>query len=287
MTMDASAWVTSGRQVPVRDGRRLFLRRAGAGPAVLLIHGYPSWSWDWSRVASLLEPAATVLAPDLLGFGYSDKPRQRYSIAGQADAIEDLIAHERIETLHLVAHDYGTIVAQELLDRWSAGTLSFGISRVTLLNAAIIAGLHRPSRAHQLLSRPVIGALIAARTKPAHWRAGLQRLAGADYTIGDEEFSQFWAGSAQGNDPVQLHRMLHYVSERRRQSARWEEALASFDGPLRFVWGMHDPLSGAHVLAEARQRYPRADVTELQGVGHWPQLEAPAAVAAGISELTV
>lgn len=220
MTMDAAQWVASGRRVSVRSGRELFLRRAGDGPAILLIHGYPSWSWDWSRVTPALESQATVLTPDLLGFGFSDKPRQRYSIGEQADLIEDLVRHEGVGSLQIVAHDYGTIVAQELLDRRSVGALGFGIERVTLLNAAIVAGLHRRSLAHRLLSWPITGPFIAARMAPLRWQAGLQRLAGATYRISDDEFAQFWAGSMQGGDPVQLHRMTHYIAERTRHSER-------------------------------------------------------------------
>ena len=282
--VDAEAWVASGRRMKVRGGRSLFVRDAGEGPAVLLMHGYPSWSWDWSRVAPRLEPRARVVTPDLLGFGWSDKPRQRYTIAEQADLIEGLAAALGLRDLHLVAHDYGTIVAQELLDRRRRGALPFRIASVTLLNAAIVAGLHRRSRAHRLLSAPVVGAVAAALTTPERWREGLQRLAGRDYRIGDDEFAQLWAGAAHGGDRVQLHRMMHYIAERGVHSERWEAALAAYDGPLRLVWGLHDPLSGAHVLEQARPRYPRAQVVELPGAGHWPQLEAPAAVAEALTE---
>jgi pimeloyl-ACP methyl ester carboxylesterase len=116
------------------------------------------------------------------------------------------------------------------------------------------------------------------------WRQSLQRVAGKGYQIGNQEFAAFWSGNAQGGDPVQLHRMLRYIAERRRNRDRWEGALAAFDAPLQLVWGMHDPLSGAHVLREARQRYPNASAVELPGVGHWPQLEAPERVAAAIRD---
>jgi pimeloyl-ACP methyl ester carboxylesterase len=60
---------------------------------------------------------------------------------------------------------------------------------------------------------------------------------------------------------------------------RWEKALAAWDGPLRLVWGLDDPVSGRHVLERAAAVLPHAEVTALDGLGHYPQSEAPQAVA--------
>ena len=56
------------------------------------------------------------------------------------------------------------------------------------------------------------------------------------------------------------------------------------DLPIRFVWGMADPVSGAHMLEVIKERRPGADIVELADVGHYPQLEAPERVAAAIIE---
>lgn len=279
---DAAAWVRSGQQLSLGRGHSIFVRRAGHGPAVLMLHGFPTWSWDWSPVAPHLEPSATVITPDLLGFGHSSKPRQRYSIAEQAELVTGIVDRLGLGAVHLVAHDYGTIVAQELLDRRRRAVLPFAISAVTFLNAAIIADQHRATAAQTLLRRPVIGALAALAMPPSRWRQGLQAVAGPDHRIDDAEFAGLWSGMSYRSSRLQPRRMLHYIDERATESPRWEAALAAFDGPLRLVWGMADPVSGAHVLARARDRYPRATVIELPRVGHWPQFEAPAAVASAI-----
>jgi len=75
---------------------------------------------------------------------------------------------------------------------------------------------------------------------------------------------------------------MRYNREREQHAARGEAALSAYEGPLQLIWGLEDPVSGAHVLELARSKLPRAEIVELPGVGHFPQVEAPHRVAAAI-----
>src|SRR5215211_7303684 len=93
--MDHEAWLRSGERVSVElpgSGRfQIFCRATGSGPWLTLLHGFPTSSWDWARVAPALERRFRVLAADFLGFGDSEKPtRHAYSIFEQADLVEAL-----------------------------------------------------------------------------------------------------------------------------------------------------------------------------------------------------
>ena len=77
-------------------------------------------------------------------------------------------------------------------------------------------------------------------------------------------------------------KLLRYMRERRASLARWEGALERTAVPLRLVWGMADPRSGAHIADHARQRIPSLGLVALDDVGHYPQLEAPEHVATAI-----
>src|SRR5262249_53513877 len=85
LTQRTAAWRDAGRFEGIA-GHRIFVRDlAGAGPPILLLHGYPSSSWDWREVAHHL-PGRHLVCFDFLGFGLSDKPREHvYSLHGQAD----------------------------------------------------------------------------------------------------------------------------------------------------------------------------------------------------------
>src|SRR5205807_8250945 len=96
----------------------------GRGPAMTLLHGFPSSSHDWAKVAPALAERHALLLCDFLGFGASDKPSEHvYSLLEQADLVEALWAREGIASTRLVAHDYAVSVTQELLARDSEGKL--------------------------------------------------------------------------------------------------------------------------------------------------------------------
>src|SRR5512146_1444390 len=94
-------------------GYRRAYRIAGSGPAILLIHGIGDNSTTWSTVQTKLAQRFTVIAPDLLGHGKSDKPRADYSVAAFANGMRDLLAVLGIERVSIVGHSFGGGVAMQ------------------------------------------------------------------------------------------------------------------------------------------------------------------------------
>ena len=276
-------WLAGARTFPTRHGH-MSVHIAGEADeeATLLLHGFPTWSVDWADVAYALP--GCVLAPDLLGYGYSEKTDRDVTVAMQADALEDIVVALSLGSVRIVAHDYGTMVAQEILDRLSAGRLAFAVSRVALLNGAIVHAAYRPTRLQKLLTLPLIGPLMARGITPARTRAGLEGVLAGGRRFDDHQFATLWQGIARGGGHRLAHRQLSYIAERRKHAPRWEMALAIFPGPLALIWGLDDPVSGAHVLAAARRAYPGAAVTTLAGVGHYPHIEAPDRVIEALAE---
>src|SRR6516162_10934728 len=85
-------------------GYRRAYRIAGSGPAILLIHGIGDNSTTWNTVQAKLAQRFTVIAPDLLGHGQSDKPRADYSVAAYANGMRDLLSVLDIERATVVGH---------------------------------------------------------------------------------------------------------------------------------------------------------------------------------------
>jgi pimeloyl-ACP methyl ester carboxylesterase len=275
----AAEWITENDTLTSRRGHRIAFRRRGTGPTVLLLHGFPTWSYDYAEMVTDLAADHDAITMDFLGYGASDKPdNYRYSVAESADTVEDLVAHLNLTSVRLVVHDYGGIVGQELLDRANRGRLPFAIGDVTMLNCGIVYSAYRPTRMQKLLIRPVIGKLLAGRVRAARVRSALDAVRGTPLT--DNEFDDLWVGMARDNGYKRSHLLIKYNAERAVHHQRWESALADWTGPLHLVWGLADPVSGSHVLEEAVKILPRADVTELPGVGHFPSSEASQAVAA-------
>src|ERR1700739_3106773 len=120
----AQEWIDQCETLISRRGHRIAFRRRGVGPTVLMLHGFPTWSYDYAKVATDLARDHNVITLDFLGYGASDKPNPyEYSVPKSADVVEDLVAHLDVESVRLVIHDYGVIVGQELLARANSGAL--------------------------------------------------------------------------------------------------------------------------------------------------------------------
>ncbi len=263
----AAEWIAENETVISRRGHHIAYRRRGAGPTVLLLHGFPTWSYDYAEMASDLAADHDVITMDFLGYGASDKPSSyTYSVAESADTVEDLVAHLGLTSMRLVVHDYGGIVGQELLDRANRGNLPFALDDVTMLNCGIVYSAYRPTRMQKLLILPVVGRLIAGRVSAGRVRSALDAIRGAP--LSDNEFDDLWLGMSKDNGHKLSHLLIKYNAERAIHHQRWESALADSTRPLHLVWGLDDPVSGGHVLKQAVKVLPRAAVTELPGVGH-------------------
>ena len=282
--MRSDDWFAEGERVRVdlaSGSFEIFCRVAGSGPWLTLLHGFPTSSWDWAKVAPALERRFRVLCLDFLGFGDSDKPRLHgYSILEQADVTEAVWRHFELGESTLAAHDYGATVAQELLAR---ARTAARVSGAVLLNAAVYVRLARPLLLQRLLAAPIVGAPLALGITERTFARSLASVFARPPER--DELREHWRVLRRrgGTAPI-TPRLLRYLAERKAQAERWEGALERSAVPLRFVWGMADPRSGAHIAAEIRRRLPAADLIELDDVGHYPQLEAPDRVAAAIAE---
>jgi len=280
-------WWSSGESLTVRlgqDDRRIFARRMGSGPAMTLLHGFPSSSYDWARVAPALAARHALLLPDFLGFGASEKPAEHvYSLHEQADLVEALWALQGITSTAIVAHDYAVSVTQELLARRAQGALAVELTAVHLLNGGLYPDLHRPEPVQLALLDPEQGPRISAIVNEELFVAALAPTFAPDFDAARDS-ADIWHATARNGGQAIGHLLIRYISDRAEHAERWVGALEGTDVPLAFVWGMLDPVSGAHMAERIRERLPDAPFTALEDVGHWPALEAGDRVAAAVLE---
>lgn len=283
LTQRVLAWRAAGSMVAV-DGRQIFVRRReGDGPLLLFLHGFPSSSYDWRAVLPLLAGRAT-LTLDFLGFGLSDKPRDcLYSLFGQADIVERLVGGEARPVI-VVAHDMGTSVATELLARDLEGTLGFDVGGVLLLNGGMIVERASLTWAQQALRSP-LGPLAARLSNRSLFVSQFGRLFSEVHPLTAAEAEDQWTLWRRAGGAHRAHRLIHYVDERVTHAPRWHGAIRDWPGPMQFAWGMRDPVATPNVLDGLRELRPTAPVRELAGLGHYPQIEEPATIAAVLQEV--
>jgi pimeloyl-ACP methyl ester carboxylesterase len=277
------AWLGGGtrkRVVLSGDPREAFVRTAGNGGWCTLLHGFPTSSFDWHHVWDALAAEHQLLAFDFLGFGESDKPEPHvYSIHEQADLTERVWELHGVTRTALLVHDYGVSVAQELLARRRAGRLRVAIERAVFLNGGLYPELHRPQPGQLLLLDPETGPQIGKLMTADTFGRSLLPTFSPGHLPSADDLADAWASVERRGGPAVAHLLIRYIRDREQHRDRWVEALEKSDLPRAFVWGMLDPVSGAHMAERIAVGLPDAELIRLDDVAHWPQLEAPNVVA--------
>lgn len=285
--MQPDHWRAKGKTYEHR-GYPVFFVDEGSGPPVIALHGFPTSSYDWHAVWERLTARHRVIACDLMGFGFTAKPRDYgYSILDQADLVEGLCWELGIESAHVLAHDYGDTVTQELLardlERRDGGGAGLSLRSACLLNGGLFPESHRPVLVQRLLLGPA-GPLVSRVVNRRAFGRSFARVFGPATQPSADELDRFWRiVSADGGTRIS-HRLIRYIPERVRHRARWVGALQRTPVPLRFVNGLLDPVSGAHMVDRYRELVGLPDVVELPTVGHYPQVESPEETAAAVLE---
>jgi pimeloyl-ACP methyl ester carboxylesterase len=281
MTESLSRWKSAGR-IFRHLGQEIFYRDDGCGPVLLCIHGFPTASYDWHAVWRGLTERFRLIAPDMIGFGFSSKPRYYgYSIADQATIHENLLAQLGVKSCHVLAHDYGDSVAQELLARFEerrrTGADGLELRSLALLNGGLFPETHRARLIQKLLLTP-FGPVLSRLSSSRSFARSFSAVFGPNTRPSPEALEEFWALVSYNDGHRIAHELILYIEERRKNRGRWVGALQRTSVPLRLINGPEDPVSGKHMAERYRELIPNPDIVLLPNIGHYPQVEDPAGV---------
>lgn len=272
-----AAWMSRGRMMNV-FGRDVFVLVEGPENTepILLLHGFPSSSYDFHLALPVLSAGRRVIVHDHLGFGLSDKPRDySYSLIEQAEVALEVWRSLGITRGHIVAHDYGTSVATEILARRARGHRPVDIASVTLSNGSVHIDLANLTSSQKILRRPVFGRIFATLSNPVVFRAQIRRILGDGRAVSDQELEVMWAGVVRNDGRQRLPQLASYMDERKRFDHRWIGALTSLQLPAHVLWGRRDPVAVPEIATTLASEIPGARLTWLEELGHYPMLEAP------------
>ncbi|MCB1305307.1 MAG: alpha/beta fold hydrolase [Leptospiraceae bacterium] len=301
-----NSWKSAGQFFEYRR-QKIFCIEEGSGPPLVLIHGFPTSSYDWSYVWDTLKTNYRLLACDLIGFGFSDKPLDyAYGIADQADIVEAMLVAKGIHSCHILAHDYGDTVAQEMLARQrermhgslqparesASGSEKGGAHKsrdalryesVCFLNGGLFPEVHRPRFLQKLLISP-LGSVVTRLINEKTFRKSFSEVFGKDTRPSDGELRAFWDLVQYNRGTRIYHKLIRYMKERRIHRQRWITPLLEPDQPIRIINGSVDPVSGHHMVERYVALVPQPDVVSLSTIGHYPQTEAPKEVVSAYME---
>ena len=276
MTTSLAEWRSGGSCVDL-NGLRIFCRRTGEGSdPVLCLHGFPTASYDYHKVWDALSDDFDLVAFDMVGYGFSSKPTKwGYTTFDQVDILQSLLQKLKIDRVHILAHDYGNTITQELLARELEGRLDFEIVSICFLYGALFPETHRPIFAQKLLISP-LGELFGRLIPDRVFMNNLAKVFGPRTKPTNDELSDFVTLFENNHGKRIAHRLIRYMTERPKYRERWVTPLQRIRQPFRFINGLADPVSGEHLVRRFRDLVPgQRDIVELDGIGHFPHLEVP------------
>ncbi|MFZ0250572.1 MAG: alpha/beta hydrolase [Acidimicrobiales bacterium] len=286
MTAGSAAEWEAGGTSRTLCGERVFTVDAPSiGPErhepLLVLHGFPSSSFDYAAVLDGLRAGRRVLLLDMLGYGLSAKPDRAYSMALQADLAAAFVAALGVGRLALLTHDMGDTVGGELLARRAEGAWPVEVTRRVVTNGSIYIAQARLTNGQQLL----LG--LPDEVLPA----GIPIDAASITQSLRDTFSPLTPPVPDGwpEDPVPaaaaqvvhddgqrlLPRLIRYIEERRANERRFTGAIETDPSPLHVVWGLDDPIAVPTMVDTLLAARPDATAVRLEGVGHYPMVEAP------------
>jgi pimeloyl-ACP methyl ester carboxylesterase len=287
--MPARPRARRGPLASVRDGdprlefrtvhgyRRAFLR-AGHGPVLLLVHGIGDSSQTWRQLIPLLAHSHTVIAPDLLGHGQSDKPRADYSVAAFANGLRDLLEVLEIEHATVVGHSLGGGVAMQFAYQYPDHC-----ERLVLVSTGGVGREVHP--ALRLVSMPNAGLglqllrLPAARLTARIGAKVLRRL-DTDLGLDAEDLLQVFESMPDGTSRAAIIRTLRAVVDRHGQMVTMlDRCYLGRSLPTLLIWGARDPIIPVEHAHVAHAALPDSRLEIIDTAGHFPHHSEPARFA--------
>ena len=239
--------------------------------AIVFVHGNPGYSLDWENLMERAGAFCRCIAPDMPGFGRSDKPDTfDYTVEGYARHLGALLTKLGVRRTHLVLHDFGGPWGLA----WAVGNLS-ALASLTLINTGVLPG-YRWHLFARLWRTPIIGEAVMATTTRAGFHIMIKRgnRRGLPKAFVDAMFDHLDAGTKRA--VLRLYRATNDPGDLAESVGR---ALRDWTGPVLVIWGRADPYISSEYAERQRAVFPKAKVVLLDQSGHWPHADDPEQVA--------
>ncbi len=271
-----SQWQEKGTYHQV-DGKQVFVVESGAGPETLVIlHGYPTCSYDYWKVLPTLSQHFRVILHDHIGFGLSDKPIDySYSLIEQTDIALQLWGKMGVKKAHVLAHDYGTSVATELIARTNRGWNPIEFRTMSLCNGSMHIEMAQLRLIQKLLLNKKIGPLIAQMSRYSLFSRNMRNIWGDASKVDEAELATLWEMLLHNSGRAVLSRTTQYIRERKLFWHRWIGALQSTQTPINILWATEDPVAVRAMAHTLHAEIPNSQLQLLEGLGHYPMIEDP------------
>ena len=278
--MTSNEWKSKGKFIQVNNNR-LFVIDTNNGintsqKSMVILHGYPTSSFDYYKVLPELSKNYRVILHDHLGFGFSDKPENLdYSLIKQADIALELWRQLGLKKIYLFAHDYGTSVATEIIARYNANELDIEIVQLIITNGSIHIELSQLRTIQKLLKHKILGKYVAKLTNFPIFRKNMKNIYFDSSKVTDNELKEMWKLIELNGGRKVIHKLTQYINERYLHWNRWVGALKKTQIPTKIIWAKNDPIAVVAIAELLSKEIPNNTIYWLENTGHFLMLENP------------
>ncbi|SDU08299.1 Pimeloyl-ACP methyl ester carboxylesterase [Polaribacter sp. Hel1_33_78] len=243
---------------------------------LVILHGYPTSSFDYYKVLPELSKHYRVVIHDHLGFGFSDKPlKYSYSLIEQADIALQLWKQLSLTNVTLLAHDYGTSIATEILARQNKKQINLQIDELILCNGSMHIELSKLRTIQKLLKNKITGKWVAKLTNYTIFKKNMRNVYFDKTKATEAELKEMWLQLEQNNGRKIIHFLSNYINERYYFWHRWIGALKETNIKTKIIWAKNDPVAVAAIANLLATEIANNNLYWIKNCGHFPMLEKP------------
>ena len=273
--MNNTDWKSKGNFITINNNKVFVIDQGASDETLLILHGYPTSSYDYYKVLPELTKKYRVIIHDHLGFGFSDKPiNYSYLLKDQATIALQLWKQLGINKATLLAHDYGTSVATEILARNNANKIDLQINQLILCNGSMHIELSQ-LRTIQKLLKGRFGKYIAKLTNYTIFSRNLRNVYFDRTKVTKEELQQMWQQIEYNRGKKVIHLISDYINQRHTHWNRWIGALKETDINTKIIWAKEDPVAVKAIAELLSTEIKKNELFWIEKCGHFPMLEKP------------
>lgn len=283
LTEEVKAWKAKGHVYSYQSFDIFYYHgknpTANTKSSVIILHSFPASSYVWKELVDELQLIfANVIIPDLIGLGFSDKPLNfNYTVAEQANLVTSLSQSLGIHKVHVIGHDYGGTIAQELLSRYNTYIQdSLTIESICMLNGGIIPSTHQPLFVQRLFWNPnfFIKFIVRHAVSWVLFKSRFPVLYGPNTQPSMENLTDIYSILMYKSGHYVLPDVINFFHERHLHEKRWTGALQHTKVDIALIYGTLDKVNTPeNFLKRYQKEVTNSKIYLLDNAGHYPHME--------------
>jgi pimeloyl-ACP methyl ester carboxylesterase len=275
--MDLNTWKDKGSCMKVLRKEVFIIDKGDKDKKnILLLHGYANSSYYYYKILDELSKNYRVILIDLIGFGFSEKPKEQYfTILQQADIVQEILKKLDIKTISLLGHDYGGSIINEILVRKNLEQIDFQIESIIFCNVNMRIDILEFSSSQEKHFIELSKTLKTLTSSKQMFKKNIRELFFDEAMISEIDLDNLWL-LMQENDGLDIVDYVdNYMKERKTFWSRWHRALRNSSVPLKLIWSRNDLVVMPKIAKFIVMETSNTKLSWVDNCGHLPMLEKP------------